>query len=65
MGWTKVNDDKFENGCHPFQNDDPKTVLLWAQGENPDCDFVFGDLGASQFYFDWNLYCKARETDNE
>jgi hypothetical protein len=59
-GFVKCNEDEYEIGFHPGQNDNPREILEKAQETWPDHDFVFGKLRAEQFQLSFNLYRRKR-----
>jgi len=58
-GFKVLNQDHYENGFHPGQDDDPKTIL-----KNLDVSFLesnqflFKQSEQSQFYMKFDLYSK-------
>ena len=62
-GFTKLNDDSYESGLHPGQNDSPAKILRAAQSSKPDHDFIFSLDETSQFYSTFSIW--SRPSDYE
>lgn len=52
-GWTKVNDDHWQNGMFPGMNDNPEAQLDALQKAGIDAMF---EVFPSQFYVEWDLW---------
>ena len=58
-GFKVLNQDHFENGFHPGQDDDPKTILKNLDvGFLESNQFLFKQSEQSQFYMKFDLYSK-------
>lgn len=54
-GYTLYNDDEYEAGLHPGQNDDPETILREVLAKFPNASVLF-QAASSQFYTSFNVY---------
>ena len=61
-GFTEVQEDDFETGWHPGQNDDPAKVFAHLKQSNPDHDFLFDITEQSQFYMKWKVWRRPHAT---
>ena len=57
-GFENLNG-RFENGLHPGQNDNPKTILAEWQKKEPEMDFVFANMSAGQFDIHFEIWGKT------
>jgi len=62
-GYT-LNQNGFENGWHPGQNDDPKKILEDMLENNPDNKYIFAMTGQGQFDVEFAIYKKDKENEN-
>lgn len=60
LGFQNMNG-TFENGFHAHMTDDPPTILTEYMAKYPEHEFVFGNLGASQFYVDFEIWGRKKE----
>lgn len=60
LGFERINADHFENGLHPGQNDDPKTI---AKNVPAGYDFVFAIPSVGQFDINFDLWIRPMEQD--
>ena len=62
LGFQNMNG-TFETGLHEHMNDDPTAILAEYQTKYPNHEFVFGNLGASQFYVDFEIWGRPTNTE--
>jgi hypothetical protein len=62
-GFVKLNDDSYESGFHPGQNDKPKDILKEAQRKNPNSDFIFSIDSTGQFDLNFSIWARTKEND--
>lgn len=60
-GFVKLNEDAFESGFHPGQNDKPSDILKAAQRNDPDSDYLFSVDSVGQFDARFSIW--ARKSD--
>lgn len=57
LGYVMIEED-FENGWHPGQDDDPKTILERLLKDNPEGKYIFNLDEQSQFYIGFSIWKK-------
>lgn len=63
--WAPGNEQTYESGWHPGQNDDPAAILADIQREEPGADVVFFLDESSQFYIRFSAYIRDAVTDTD
>jgi hypothetical protein len=58
-GWKKWNSERFENGFHPGQTDDPRTIAKEVEADGYP-EWVFHIPAVGQFDIHFNVYVKVR-----
>jgi hypothetical protein len=56
--WEPDDPHRYENGWHPHQTDDPKTVTATIRRTDPDCDIVYVIDETSQFYIGFSAWTR-------
>ena len=57
-GFTKLNEDSYESGFHPGQNDKPTDILKAAQKSHPDHNFIFSLDSKGQFDARFSIWAR-------
>jgi hypothetical protein len=57
-GFTRFNDDSYENGLHAHQTDKPSDIIKQLP---KDCDYLFAIPDVSQFYLTFDCWIRKRE----
>lgn len=61
LGWRRYNSEKYENGLHPGQEDDPKKIAEQIKQELPDHDYLFLLDNSSQFYIQFSAFVRPSQ----
>jgi len=51
----------YESGWHPGQTDNPEKILIAAQKQFPDKEFIFSDITVGQFDVSFCLYARDKK----
>ena len=60
-GFEKINDDYFESG-HYGTNDDPRKIMENLLEENPDYEYIFGNMKNEQFRVTFDVYRREKSS---
>ena len=58
LGFTRLNENRYESGSHRGQTDDPKSILQLLNEIRPGYEYVFGELDSEQFSMSFNIYSR-------
>jgi hypothetical protein len=59
FGFTLENEDDYETGCHPGQNDSPEAELARIHKVSPTCEVIFEITGTGQFDTNWRIWIRG------